>query len=59
MTGFLVPPADAEAFAARLARLLEDPALARQMGQAGYERAQLYADTNVRRELEVIYGMED
>lgn len=59
VTGFLVPPADAEAFAARLARLLEDPALARQMGQAGYERAQLYADTNVRRELEVIYGMED
>lgn len=59
VTGFLLPPEDAAAFSEKLRLLLEDPALARQMGQAGYEKAQLYADTNVRRELEGIYGYGD
>ena len=54
-TGFLVPPTDAGAFAERIALLLNDTVLAADMGQAGYEKAQLYADANVRRELEHIY----
>ena len=54
-TGFLVPPTDAGAFAEKIALLLNDTVLAADMGQAGYEKAQLYADANVRRELEHIY----
>jgi glycosyltransferase involved in cell wall biosynthesis len=38
-TGFLVPPRDPQALAARLARLQRDPALARAMGEAGLRRA--------------------
>ncbi|MEK6346683.1 MAG: glycosyltransferase family 1 protein [Burkholderia sp.] len=38
-TGFLVPPNDPEALAARLAQLHGDPALARRMGKAGLQRA--------------------
>ena len=33
-TGLLVPPGDAEALAAALVRLLEDPATAQRMGEA-------------------------
>lgn len=36
--GFLVPPDDVEALADRLARLLEDPAMARRLGENGRER---------------------
>lgn len=38
-TGLLVPPADPEALATAIRRLLEDPGAARQMGEAGRERA--------------------
>ena len=55
VTGFMVPPTDAGAFAEKIALLLNDTVLAADMGQAGYEKAQLYADANVRRELEHIY----
>ena len=55
-TGYMVPPTDAHAFALRIEELLGDPALAEQMGQAGYDKAQLYADVHVARELETIYG---
>ncbi|RZF26349.1 glycosyltransferase family 1 protein [Paraburkholderia sp. UYCP14C] len=39
VTGFLVPPRDPVALAARLDRLRLDPALARRMGEAGLDRA--------------------
>ena len=39
-TGYLVPPEDAESFAAALLELLRDSALRRRMGDAGRERAQ-------------------
>lgn len=57
VTGYMVPPADADAFAGKISMLLDDSALADHMGQAGYEKAQLYADTNVRQELGNIYGL--
>ncbi len=37
-TGFLVPPRDPAALAAKLVRLLDDPALCRRMGEAGRRR---------------------
>jgi len=39
-TGFLVTPGEPMALARRTRRLLDDPALRRQMGAAGYRRAQ-------------------
>lgn len=41
-TGYLVPPRDPRAVAARLAALHADPALARRMGQEGLQRAYRY-----------------
>jgi starch synthase len=38
-TGFLVPPGDAAAIAARVNELVRDPALARRLGEAGRRRA--------------------
>jgi L-malate glycosyltransferase len=38
-TGYLVPPRDTEALAARIVQLLTDAALRRQMGSAGLQRA--------------------
>ncbi|MFL9912942.1 glycosyltransferase family 4 protein [Paraburkholderia sp. RL17-337-BIB-A] len=40
VTGFLVPPRDPVALAARLDQLRREPALARRMGEAGLARAQ-------------------
>lgn len=54
-TGFMVPPGDANAFAEKLLLLLQTPALTAQMGQAGYDKARLYTDENVRKELKEIY----
>jgi glycosyltransferase involved in cell wall biosynthesis len=36
-TGLLVPPGDVAALAAAMARLVEEPGLARRLGEAGYE----------------------
>lgn len=54
-TGFLVPPSEPEALADAIARVLEDPDLARRMGEAGHQRAlRLYsAETNARQTVEV------
>lgn len=57
VTGYMVSPMDANAFAEKILMLLDNPTLADHMGQAGYEKAQLYADTNVRQELGNIYGL--
>ena len=56
-TGYMVPPTDANAFAEKISILLDDSALAGRMGHAGFEKAQLYADTNVRQELQAVYGL--
>ena len=40
VTGFLVPPNDPDALAARAAELLSDPACMREMGRAGIQRVQ-------------------
>jgi glycosyltransferase involved in cell wall biosynthesis len=39
-TGFLVPPREPVALAARIVQLLKDQALSRRMGRAGLERVQ-------------------
>jgi len=38
ISGLLVPPADADALAAAIRRVLADPALARRLGEAGHRR---------------------
>jgi glycosyltransferase involved in cell wall biosynthesis len=49
-TGFLVEPGDAAALADAIEKLIDDRALAQELGQAGYERAQEFfsIDKNVR-----------
>jgi len=41
-TGFLTPPGDAAALAARLGQLIDDPSLRNALGKAGRERAEEY-----------------
>ena len=56
-TGLLVPPSDVGALSGSILRLLQDGALARQMGQAGQARVErLFRwETSARRTLE-FYG---
>ncbi len=55
-TGLLVPPADAPALAAAIIRLLDNPALARSLGQHGRDRvAQVYSVEGVVAKLDRLY----
>ena len=51
VTGYLLQPEDAEAFADRILRLSREPALARRMGEAGYRKAKAYTVAAVKAEL--------
>lgn len=53
--GFLTPPGDPHAMAAALLRLLEDPALARQMGEAGQARAEEFSAHKMVSDIAVLY----
>ena len=44
VNGFLVPPGEPKALAERLCQLLADPALAKQLGAAGYARVAEFSD---------------
>jgi glycosyltransferase involved in cell wall biosynthesis len=55
-TGFLVPPKDPQALAARLLQLMQQPELCRELGQAGLVRARmLYTWLGVAGQLERAY----
>ncbi|HEX9717164.1 MAG TPA: glycosyltransferase family 4 protein [Actinomycetota bacterium] len=53
--GFLVPPRDPAAVAAAAAAVLDDPGLARKMGEAGRERSRRYDWAVVAGEVEAAY----
>ncbi|MEM2676112.1 MAG: glycosyltransferase family 4 protein [Candidatus Bathyarchaeia archaeon] len=54
--GLTVPPANSEALAWAIERVLHDPDLARQLGQAGQHRARiLFDESRVAAELEAVY----
>jgi glycosyltransferase involved in cell wall biosynthesis len=56
VTGWLVEPGDLDGLAAALRRLLDDPAAARRMGQAGRQRAQAdFSTSAVVPRLEAFY----
>jgi phosphatidylinositol alpha-mannosyltransferase len=53
--GFLVPPGNPRAVAEAAAKVLDDPTLARTMGQAGRTRAARYDWAVVAEEIEAAY----
>ncbi len=56
VNGYLVPIGDSNALAEELVRLHND-GNREELGKSGYDKAQLYTDTNVRRELAHIYEL--
>ena len=58
VTGYMVPPTDANAYAEKISALLDDPALSDRMGHAGYEKPQNNADEHVQREFKRNYYSE-
>lgn len=56
VTGFLVPTADPKSLAAAIIKIIEDPSLARNMGEAGKCRVEKYFDIkNVVKQIENMY----
>jgi glycosyltransferase involved in cell wall biosynthesis len=56
VTGFLVPPSDPDALAARAAELLADPERMKEMGRAGVQRVQAqFTWPKVAREISMFY----
>jgi len=53
--GILVPPSDPGALAAAVRRVLDDPALARRLGEAGRARSERYRWETVTGEIEAAY----
>jgi len=55
VNGLLAPPGDPQAMAAALLRLLDDPALAAQMGAAGRERAEEFGARKMVEDIAALY----
>ncbi len=55
-TGILVPPRDADALRAALARLIDDPDLAARMGEAGRARVGAFHASTVTAAIESVYA---
>jgi glycosyltransferase involved in cell wall biosynthesis len=53
--GLLVPPGDADALAAALVRVLRDPGLAAELGQAAHRRAQAFSSASSEAAYERLY----
>lgn len=53
--GFLVPPRDPDAIAAAIVKILKEPELARQMGEAGRRRAEEFSWANIALQVERFY----
>lgn len=58
VTGYMIPAGDSRALADALVMLYKSSDRQR-LGKAGYEKAQLYTDQNVQRELKELYGYEE
>jgi glycosyltransferase involved in cell wall biosynthesis len=55
VNGFLTPPGDAQAMAAALLQLLDDPALASKMGEAGQDRADEFSARKMVDDIAALY----
>jgi glycosyltransferase involved in cell wall biosynthesis len=55
VSGFLTPPGDTEAFAGALLKLLKNPAIASQMGQAGLELVSEFGADKMIEDIEALY----
>ncbi len=55
VNGLLTPPGDPQAMAVALLRLLEDPALARKMGEAGRARAEEFSARKMVSDIAALY----
>lgn len=56
VNGFLVPPGEPTQLAERLCDLLEQPALAQQMGSAGYARVEEFSDRGMVKAIAALYA---
>ncbi|MFZ4657225.1 MAG: glycosyltransferase family 4 protein [Caldilineaceae bacterium] len=56
VNGFLVPPGEPAQLAERLCQLLDQPALAQQMGAAGYARVEEFSDRGMVKAIAALYA---